>query len=171
VNKRKEMKERNYGGFTAIVKKNDDRTRINCKRDAHGDVVRAGLGFVDECARRFSTTGTWWAVWSNGCSNSRLDASGGGASATDVVIFVNRNNTFGFVKVVFEEFAAFIAGLPNDVAMAQDMHLKTEWLQENVVGGWGCFLNGYDDEDSSQLESHFLFENASDVILFKLRFG
>ena len=80
-----EMKERNEGSFAAIVEQEDDRLWIHHdQKDAQPDVVEHAVGFVAECARRFSLSGNWLAAWSNDCSKMEIDNYGGGVVALDL---------------------------------------------------------------------------------------
>jgi hypothetical protein len=169
--------KRDKGYKSTIVKSDGDRLGIHRnQRTAQSDVVGGGRKFIAECGRRYNTTGIWTAIWSNGRSKSRLTVNGRGVEETDIenqaLIFLNINSNCGFIEVKINEIGAMIHYLSKDVPISQDMPRQIEWLQENVVGSWGCFSQAVEsDEDSHQVKSHFLFKKDTDAVAFKLRFG
>ena len=92
--------------------------------------------------------------------------------ATQAVTTVNSGDMLSVTLKSLAEVAAQNAAFPSEVAVAQDMPVPTEWLQENVGHVWGSYTRAVTvDEGEVVDEQVFQFKTDAQATLFKRMFG
>jgi hypothetical protein len=174
-----EMQRRNDGGLDIIVRKDGERLWIQHGSDGEGNPVDHAIGFVAECARRFSLPGTWPATWSHDFSEDFpgfFGAYGGGVVVLDLATqFAHRVTTADMLSLAHMGFCRKPSQkemFPFEATMKEGENGYREWLQENMEGHWSQFTRALTVEDGFLTEEEvFLFDHETKAVEFKLRFG
>ncbi|MGO9389287.1 hypothetical protein [Rhodoblastus sp.] len=175
-----EMQGRNDGGLAIIVKEDGGRLWIQHGSDGQGNAVEHAVGFVAECARRFSLPGIWSATWSRNHSEAFpgfFGAYGGGVVVLDLATqFAYRVTTADMLSSAHMDLCCKPfqkAVFPFEVTMKESEDGHTEWLKENVEEGhWSHFARALTVEDGCLTEETvFLFKDDAKAVEFKLKFG
>ena len=77
------LEEPPSGGFLLSVQRELGATKLWLRDDATGDPQQA-IDFVMRCADALTLQGRWGFQWANTCSQSRINAIGGGAHVLDL---------------------------------------------------------------------------------------